>query len=140
MTGASQARELAAGPRLVSVARPVHVYRLEIAYPQGSHEPGWTPALWSRLPRRTRRKLERAGFRWPAERMFLSASAAYRRAWRLRCYGAEAEVCRSAPVTWPEAPPARWERAFDAMAAGPHAEEWPEFDLCGIPKRVPGQG
>jgi hypothetical protein len=36
--------------------------------------------------------------------------------------------------------PARWERAFDAMAAGPHAEEWPEFDLCGIPKRAPGQG
>jgi hypothetical protein len=41
-------------------------------------------------------------FRWPRERMFLSASGAYKRAVLLHWYGADAQVLSSDPVTWPE--------------------------------------
>jgi hypothetical protein len=82
---------------------PVHVYRLRIEYPAGSFEPGWKPAAWSSplLAKRLRRQLARQEFRWPRERLFLSRSGAWRRAFLLISYGARAEVERSAPVTWP---------------------------------------
>jgi hypothetical protein len=89
----------------------VHVYRLEVTYPPGSRQPDWRPACWSdpeflrRLSRRARRHHRRAGFRWPAERMFLSASGARQRAGLLRWYGADVEVFRSLPVEWAEMPP-----------------------------------
>lgn len=86
------------------------VYRLDIIYPEGCRLPGWHPARWSdpaylatltREQRREVRGLLKKPFKWPRERMFLSASGAHGRAWRLRFYGAEVEVEGSAPVTWP---------------------------------------
>jgi hypothetical protein len=86
----------------------IRIYQLVIMYPEGSAAPGWRPAMWSdpdylrRLSRKARRELGKAGFRWPRERRFLSASGAYDRAWLLRFYGAEVIVERSDPVEWPE--------------------------------------
>ena len=83
------------------------VYKLDIVYPEGSHEPGWRPACWSdpeylrTMDRKLRRELERREFKWPRERLFLSSSGAYGRAGLLRWYGAEVEVFASEPVTWP---------------------------------------
>jgi hypothetical protein len=102
------------------------VYRLVIIYPEGSHEPGWRPALWGNpeflkaLDRQARRSLKSRKFRWPRERMFLSSSGAYQRAWLLRSYGAVAEVLASDPVTWPNYDDASsfsegsWERSLTA--------------------------
>lgn len=96
------------------------VYRLDIVYPEGCRLPGWHPARWSdpqylatltREQRREVRRLLRKPFKWPRERMFLSASGAHARAWQLRFYGATVEVEGSLPVTWPnpDADGARWE-------------------------------
>ena len=88
-----------------------YVYRLIIAYPEGSREPGWRPALWSdpaylaRLSGRARRQLRRARFRWPRERLFLSASSAWSRAWTLADYGAKVSIRRSEPVAWDDSRP-----------------------------------
>jgi hypothetical protein len=84
------------------------VYQVLVTYPEGSREPGWRPACWGdpaflmSLPRKERRALAAREFRWPRERMFLSASGAYSRAMLLHWYGAGAEVLPSDPVTWPE--------------------------------------
>jgi len=85
--------------------RAVYVYRLVISYPPGSQEPGWKPACWDALLRDVKDKRERAavrkrGFRWPRERKFMSASAAYRRSLLLQWFGATVDVQRSEPVTW----------------------------------------
>jgi hypothetical protein len=84
--------------------RAAYVYRLVITYPPGSREPGWLPAAYTDpdgpFSWRLRRHLRRAGFRWPAERLFLSSSGAHNRAWRLRYYGAQVRVQRSDLVTW----------------------------------------
>lgn len=83
------------------------VYKLDIIYPEGSHEPGWRPACWSdpeylrTMDRKLRRELERREFKWPRERLFLSSSGAYNRAGLLLWYGAEVTVLASDPVTWP---------------------------------------
>lgn len=109
------------------MTRAARVYQLDITYPEGSHEPGWRPDLWSdpaylrSLDKEQRRRLRRAEFRWPRERMFLSSSGAYGRAWLLRAYGADVEVLASDPVTWPnyDDPAAfgedAWERGATAM-------------------------
>jgi hypothetical protein len=87
--------------------REAHVWYLEITYPAGSRAPGWRPASWSdseflaRLSRKARRQLRKAEFRWPRERLFLSSSGAYDRAWLLRAYGAKVTVYRSFMVLWP---------------------------------------
>jgi hypothetical protein len=82
--------------------RAIYVFCLEIEYPEGSDKPGWWPASWYTLSDETRRKAIEQGFRWPPERMYLSRSGAYGRAWLLRWCGAKVTVRRSAPVTWPE--------------------------------------
>jgi hypothetical protein len=98
--------------------RRVYVYRVVVdKYPEGSREPGWRPECWqdpepgsllvpSALRElgkaRLRRALAKREFRWPVPKRRLSAPAAYIQAWVLRCYGAEARVIRSNPVTWPE--------------------------------------
>ncbi len=111
-----------------------HVYRLVICYPEGSQRPGWRPACWSdpetraRMPRKVRRAIDKTVFRWPRERMFLSSSSAYERAWLLRFYGADVTVERSCAVTWPEYLPPD---AMDGWLI--HDEIWPEFDASGIP-------
>jgi hypothetical protein len=81
------------------------VYRLIITYPPGSENgSGFRPYGWedilSRLPYRARRKELKRGFRWPAERKFLSSNAAYRRAHLLEFYGAHVLVQASTPVSW----------------------------------------
>jgi hypothetical protein len=87
-------------------ARTVRVYRLLVAYPAGSDAPGWTPACWNMLladmPPKLRRAARARGFRWPRERMFLSAGAANHRAFLLHWFGAHAEVQASEPVAWRE--------------------------------------
>jgi hypothetical protein len=87
--------------------RIVHVYRLEVEYPPGSDAPGWVPACWGEMlasvrDRAERRALRRRGFRWPRERMYLSASGAWSRAALLTMFGATVFVDASDPVTWPE--------------------------------------
>lgn len=84
----------------------VRIWRLMISYPEGSTEPGWRPSGWAEqsLPARLRHGLRRTRFRWPRERMFLSASGASRRAGLLRRYGATVDIQPSDPVTWPGDP------------------------------------
>jgi hypothetical protein len=103
-------------------ARVTRVYRLRVFYPPGSGQPGWTPGVWEQLlaeipDKRRRRAVRRRGFRWPRERVFLSADGAYHRASRLTWLGAVAEVEASEPVTW-------WE---DRDVAG----WWPGLDEAG---------
>lgn len=111
--------------------RDVRVYRLEIIYPEGSRQPGWRPYGWDAylksLPVLKRRRLRKEGFSWPRERMFLSSSSAYERAMLLQAFGAEVQVLRSDPVTWP----AHWTWEDEAYRARP---AWaPEaFDSSGM--------
>jgi hypothetical protein len=82
------------------------VYRLVVEYPPRSREPGWEPPGWE--PVRILGESESFGeygeeFRWPANRLCLSAATASRRAQIFRKYGAEVTVERSEPVTWPPA-------------------------------------
>lgn len=84
--------------------RNVYVYKLEIAYPEGSGVPGWKPQLdpefLKTLSVIQRWRLSREKFRWPRERMFLSSSSAWNRAWVLQVWGCKVTVLRSAPVTF----------------------------------------
>jgi hypothetical protein len=84
--------------------KQARVYRLLIAYPAGSDDPKWTPACWeallSDMPAKWRRSARARGFRWPRERMFLSAGSAYHRALLLQWFGAVVAVQASEPVTW----------------------------------------
>jgi hypothetical protein len=92
------------------VSRAVQVYCLGIAYPEGSWRIGWRPELWSNpeflatLTRQQKKDLRKRDFHWPRERMFLSSSSAYARAWLLRSYGADVEVHASEPVLWRSRP------------------------------------
>jgi hypothetical protein len=110
--------------------RNVRVHRLEIIYPEGSREPGWRPDSWDSylrsLPVLKRRRLRKAGFSWPRERMFLSSSSAYQRAALLRAFGADVEVLRSDPVTWP----AHWSWEDEAYRAAPGWHR--TFDCSGL--------
>lgn len=86
------------------MTRPVHVFRLDVTYPEGSRGPGWEPPGWvdyvvTNGP--DGGALENAEFRWPAERMFLSRSGANQRAKLLRGYGAKVTLVPSLPVEWP---------------------------------------
>jgi hypothetical protein len=100
--------------------KPVHVYLLEITYPEGSSAPGWRPAVWDNpeflrsLSVRQRRGMKRRAFRWPRERMFLSSSGAYSRASLLRWFGAEVVVHRSHPVIFPPPAPGHSSLEYDA--------------------------
>jgi hypothetical protein len=81
-----------------------YVYRLDVTYPEGSHDDDWAPEGWEPEPvmeAETGAWYE-PPFRWPAVgRLYLSRSAASRRADLLRSYGARVEVVRSEPVRWP---------------------------------------
>jgi hypothetical protein len=115
----------------------VRVYRLEIDYPEGSGAPGWRPAVWTdpaylatcdrRLRREIRRRL-RGPFKWPRERMYLSASGAHNRAWKLRFYGAVVTVRASAPVEWPDIPE-KWELTGDAASWYRELEDGAPYDF-----------
>jgi hypothetical protein len=127
------------------MSRNVRVYRLEIVYPEGSHEKGWRPALWSNpeylktLDRQTRRDLAKREFRWPRERMFLSSSGAYGRACLLMAYGAEAEVYGSLPVTWPNLDDwgdEGWEHGETAAHWGPAMEETAEQQRGELAEKI----
>lgn len=111
--------------------RNVRVFRLEITYPEGSRLPGWVPERWESwlrsLPPLKRRRVRKAGFRWPRERMFLSSSGAYDRAALLRAFGAEVQVLRSDPVTWP----AHW--TWEDEAGTGHALLYGAYDASGLP-------
>lgn len=121
------------------MSRPVHVYRLVIDYPEGSRQSGWRPAVWRYpppdTPRKIRRYIRRAEFRWPRERMFLSSSGAYQRAGLLRWYGASVEVERSLAVEWPGYLPPDCMDAMDGWTG----DVWPEFDASGIPREKVSQ-
>lgn len=110
--------------------RNAHVFRLDIIYPEGSREPGWQPDSWESflrsLPPLQRRRVRKAGFRWPRERMFLSSSSAYDRACLLRAFGADVQVLRSDPVTWP----AHW--TWEDEAATGHALQYGAYDASGL--------
>lgn len=101
--------------------RAVYVYRLNVLYPPGSGEPGWVPAAWPQVlaavrDRKRRSALRKRGFRWPRNRLYLSASGAYRRASLLEWLGASVEVQRSEEVTWWEdgSSVAEWRPELDA--------------------------
>lgn len=83
------------------------VWRLDVTYPEGSLEPGWTPANWpdEHITGRARRKAIRAGFRWPHNRPYITPSGAYHRKDLLERWGAKVAVVRSNPVTWPHQGP-----------------------------------
>ena len=79
--------------------RPVYVYRLDITYPPGSREWGWEPPGWV-ISGPNGFEDDPGEFRWPPERLLLSASGAKRRAELFRGYGATVEIVRSERVTW----------------------------------------
>ena len=93
-------------------ARPIHVYRLEVVYPEGSQEPGWEPEnyaeIWERLNPDYTSDPNYDGpiwpFAWPRAKTYLGAAGANKRADMIRAYGAKVEVRRSLPVEWPEVP------------------------------------
>ena len=99
-------------------ARAVRVWRLDIAYPPGSHpdQPDndpraeWAPdtpdmAEIDHHEQETGAPVYRSEtFRWPVERMFLSRSGAVVRATKLREWGSTVTIHRSRPVTWDDAP------------------------------------
>jgi hypothetical protein len=116
--------------------RETRVYRLFIAYPEGSLEPGWIPEHWEETlagiaDRKRRRAIRQRGFRWPRERMFLSSSSAYDRAGLLRWFGAEVEVMASEPVTW-------WELDADAFGCYPDLSAEPEPGTGAVAGELPG--
>lgn len=90
--------------------RHVYVFKLEIEYPEGSQQPGWTPEHWptpNRLGSFWRWVLpadRSKAFKWPKERVWLSSVAAYRRAWLLRSLGCSVVVRRSLRVQWETEP------------------------------------
>jgi hypothetical protein len=86
----------------------MRVYRLQVAYPEGSHDehglpvPGWQPPGW--VP--TFGYAHDDGpepFGWPRVRAYLSRGGADKRADLLRSFGATVEVEASKPVEWEEA-------------------------------------
>jgi hypothetical protein len=85
------------------------IYRLDIAYPEGSREEGWQPPGWKPGDPFTHYDFpeDEGTFRWPVERDYLSASGANARAARLRKCGCIVEVDRSERVVWdaPETEP-----------------------------------
>lgn len=90
----------------VHLSRSRYVYCLEIEYPEGSKVKGWEPKGYSD-------PMEVNGlnilkhyypFKWPRERVFLTATAAAVRAQTLTHYGAKVTVYRSRPVEWQEQP------------------------------------
>ena len=127
--------------------RNVRVFRLEITYPEGSRLPGWVPERWESwlrsLPPLQRRQARKAGFRWPRERMFLSSSSAYERAWLLRAFGAEVEVLRSDPVTWPAHWPGRTRQRpatpCSTARTTPPGCRWHPRTRTRLPRLLPGR-
>lgn len=77
------------------MTRKTYVYRLTVTLPPEAADPSWEPDCWAD-------ELESDEFRWPMNRLFLSASGAKQRAELLRKYGAEVTIRRSAPVVWPQ--------------------------------------
>jgi hypothetical protein len=80
-----------------------YVYRLHVTYPPNSLEWGWEPPGWDPdAGTYGSYDLEEApSFRWPQNRLCLSARTARRRADMFRKYGAEVVIERSGLVTWP---------------------------------------
>lgn len=76
-----------------------YVYRLDVTYPPGSLELGWAPPGWE--PEPGAYPPGEDYFRWPANRLCLTATTAKRRADLFRKYGATVEIVRSKPVEWP---------------------------------------
>lgn len=77
------------------------VYRLEVTYPPGSHTPDWEPEDWD-PPTWWGDPEDYVNFRWPRVRLYLSATAARKRATLLRQFGATVDVVRSEPIEWPD--------------------------------------
>lgn len=81
------------------------VYRLQVAYPEGSHDehgqpvPGWEPTGWH--PGAYDPTEGPEPFHWPRVHLYLSPGGASRRAAQLREWGATVEVEASNPVEWP---------------------------------------
>lgn len=89
------------------MGRSYFFYRLEIRYPDGSHEkgwptPGWRPESisdeeWETYPHKNAYD---GTFRWPRQKMFRSAQGAYNRARLFEEYGCTVHVERSKPIEW----------------------------------------
>lgn len=77
-------------------ARPVHVWRLDVTYPEGvdSRNPpaGWEPI---EIP-----PDDQTTFSWPRRRHYMSREGAEDRARLLRRWGCTVTVVRSRPVEW----------------------------------------
>ena len=93
-----------------------YLYRLDVTYPPGSNEYGWSPPGWDEDPTNDAVEAETgapytAPFWWPTHHVYQSRSGAKKRADLLRKYGATVALIRSNPVTWPDATPAPTEGA-----------------------------
>ncbi len=78
-------------------ARPVHVFRLDVAYPPGSQEPGWEPPGWDP----DLQPWNEGSFSWPRNRRYLSRKGAEQGAGMFRKYGAKVEIVPSLPGELP---------------------------------------
>jgi hypothetical protein len=96
---------------VVAVSRPTYLYRLEIVYPEGSvFDPerpedrrwlDWEPENWQGWGGEWDGNPDHDdSFRWPRTRLFLSQTAAKRRAELFEKYGAKVTIERSEAVTW----------------------------------------
>lgn len=85
--------------------RKTYLYRLHVEYPPGSDELEWEPPGWRDNPEHWDTDPETGApeprwFSWPTVRLYLSQTAAKRRADLLRSYGATVTVERSQPIVW----------------------------------------
>jgi hypothetical protein len=87
--------------------RKVYLYRLNVTLPPEAADPEWEPQAWlDQLPPYPAEgappEALEGRFQWPRNRLYLSLSAAKRRAALFEKYGATVTVERSPPVTWPQ--------------------------------------
>jgi len=84
----------------------MRVYRLNVAYPEGSHDEhglpvlDWQPFGW--VPDQYAHDDGPRPFSWPRVHAYLSLSGVVKRANLLRSFGATVEVESSKPVEWEE--------------------------------------
>lgn len=90
--------------------RTMHLYRLDVIYPEGSDDPSWVPDEdeWVALcEERGYTEYWGDAFRypewpgWPTPRIYRTRHGAEKRAHYLERFGAKVTIHKSLPVQWP---------------------------------------
>lgn len=81
-------------------SRAVYVYRLHVQLPPQAADPYWVPPTYSGRFKGEDYDGEPLRFPWPARRLYLSGTAAAKRAQLLRSWGCTVDVERSQRVVF----------------------------------------